>query len=65
VARDQLSENINAVMELRKGGKTVHAADENAAKSTSAGPNFTGDMGAFANKAVEAGQCEGETVDKE
>jgi hypothetical protein len=65
VACDQLNENINAIMELRKGGKTVHASEEHAAKSTSAGLSFTGDTGAFMNKAEEAGQCEGETVDKE
>jgi hypothetical protein len=65
MARDQLSENINAAMELRKGGKTVHAATERAAEVKNAGPNFTGDMGALVTEAAEAGHSEADTVDKE
>ena len=65
MARDQLSENINAATELRKGGKTVHAATERAAEVKNGGPNFTGDMGAFVTEAAEAGHSEADTVDKE
>jgi hypothetical protein len=65
MAGDQLSEIINAAMELRKGGKTVHAATERAVEVKNAGPNFTGDMEAFVKEAVEAGHSEAETVDKE
>jgi hypothetical protein len=65
VARDQLSESINAVMELQKGGKTVHAADGRAAESMSAGPNLAGDMGAFAKEVAEAVNPKDETADNE
>jgi hypothetical protein len=64
VARDQLSENINAAMELRNAGKTVCAAAEHAAAAKNTGPNFNGDMGGFVKEPVEAGQSEDETVDK-
>jgi hypothetical protein len=63
VVRDQLAENINAAMELQKGGKTVHAAAEHAAEKSTAGPSFTGDMEVFAN-AVETGHPEAEAVAK-
>lgn len=54
VARDQFSESVNAVMELRKSGKTIHAADERIAEPTNAGPNCAGDAGAF-EKTLETG----------
>jgi hypothetical protein len=65
VGRDQLSESINAVMELRKGGKTVHAADGSNTEPMSARPNFAGDMGAFVKEAVETRHPEDETADNE
>jgi len=64
MARNQLSENINAAKELRKGGKTVHAANERAAEAKNGRPNFPGDMEAFVKEAVEARHSEAETVDK-
>jgi hypothetical protein len=63
VVRDQLAENINAAMELQKGGKTVHAVAEHAAEKSTTGPRFTGDMEVFAN-AVETGHPETEAVAK-
>ena len=63
MVRDQLTENINAAMELRNCGKTVLAAVEYAAESKNSGLNFTGDT--FVKEAVEAGHFEGETVEKE
>lgn len=65
VARDQLSESINAVIELRKGGKIVHAADERAAEPMSAGPSFAGGKGPLVKEAVESGRPNEETADNE
>ena len=65
MARDHLSENINAAIELRNSGKTVLAAAEYAAEAKIAGLNFGGDMGAFVNEAVEAGHSEAKTENAE
>ena len=65
MVRDQLSESINAVIELRKGGKTVHAADERAAGPMSVGTNLAGDMATVVKEAVETGRPDAETTDNE
>jgi hypothetical protein len=53
VARDQLTEAIEAALTLRNGGKTVHADAERPVQMIFAGPNFAD--GSLAKEAVEAG----------
>jgi hypothetical protein len=62
VFRDQLTESINAALQLRNSGKTVLAEAEYVAEATNSEPNFSNNSDSCMKEAVNVEQSNGEIV---